>query len=281
MKKILVPTDFSEHANYAAKVAASIAKKSDARIYFLHVVDLPVYDTNTGIREHQDVVESLFIMKQVKAKFNQLFQEEYLEGVNAVEVLSFSGVHENIAMQVEKHQIDLIVMGSHGASGWKDIFLGSNTEKIVRLVNCPVITVKSDIPNFNPKKIVFSSSFDGDDDQAFTVIEKVTNLFDPEIQLLKVITPSTFEPTWQSQEKLNLFADRANLGHCRKIIYNAFNIEEGILSYCQANQIDLICTGTHGKSGLALLFGGSVATDLVNHSNLAVLTAKIPQIPEN
>ena len=66
MKKILVPTDFSEYAMHAAKLAADIARKYEARIYFLHVVDMPTYES--GIipgQSQQDVAEGLFNHREV------------------------------------------------------------------------------------------------------------------------------------------------------------------------------------------------------------------------
>ncbi len=275
MKKILVPTDFSDHGTYAAKVAAKIARITNARIYFLHVVDIPVYDTNMGIGEHAEIMEGLLIMKQVKQKFQHLFAEKFLEGINAVEVLTFSGVHENIAKQVEKYEIDLIVMGSHGAKGWTEFFVGSNTEKIVRLVNCPVITVKRDHDDFNPKTIVFSSAFDGDDNHVFENLVTLAKLFDSKIHLLKVNTPSTFEPSWQSLLKMKKFAERFHMPELPMHTYNAYNIEEGILAFSKEIQADLISMGTRGRSGLALFFTGSVASDLVNHARRPVFTMRI------
>jgi len=275
MKKILVPTDFSEHASFAAKVAAKIARLTNSRIYFLHVVDIPSYDSNSGIGEHADVMEGLMVLKQVKKKFTELFAQPFLDGINAVEVLTFSGVHENIAQQVEKYEIDLIVMGSHGAKGWTDFFVGSNTEKIVRLVNCPVITVKREHEDFNPKNILFTSSFDGDDNEVFENLISLGKFFNPTFQLLKVNTPSGFEPTWQSMEKMRKFAEKYQIPHNQLHIYNAYNIEEGILSFAKETDVDMIAMGTRGRGGLSLFFSGSVASDLVNHSRKPVFTLKI------
>ncbi len=275
MKKILVPTDFSEHATYAAKVAAKIARLTNSRIYFLHVIDIPVYDTNMGIGEHADVMEGLMILQQVKKKFKELFAQPYLQGINVGEVLTFSGVHENIAQQVEKYEIDLIVMGSHGARGWTEFFVGSNTEKIVRLAKCPVITVKRDPEDFEPKKILFASSFDGDDHQVFENLKDFASIFGSEIHLLKVNTPSGFEPSWQSQEKMKKFALKHGIAEDRLHIYNSYNIEEGIMAFSKDIHADMLAMGIHGRNGLSLFFTGSVASDLVNHTRRPVFTQKM------
>src|SRR5690554_6999154 len=134
MKKILVPTDFSEYALNAAKLAANLAKKFDARIYFLHVVSMPVYET--GIipgQSQQDIAEGLFILKKVKMDFQELLSQDFLEGVNVAKAIQYDGVYESIVKQAKENDIDLIVMGTHGSSGYvNDFFIGSNTDKIDR-----------------------------------------------------------------------------------------------------------------------------------------------------
>ena len=109
MKKILVPTDFSECAEHAVEVAASLAKKMDARLYIIHVMDIPVYDRNDSFQSYSDAAEGVFWMKLVKKRFAELFKKPFLDGVNAVQVLQFDGVYDTIAKQAEEHQIDLIV----------------------------------------------------------------------------------------------------------------------------------------------------------------------------
>src|SRR5690554_2475120 len=172
MKKILVPTDFSEYALNAAKLAANIAKKFDARIYFLHVVSMPVYET--GVlpgQSRQDIAEGLFILKKVKKDFNELLNSDFLKGVNVASAIQYDDVYESVVSQAEKHEIDLIVMGTHGTSGYiNDFFIGSNTDKIVRLSEIPVITTRDEVVNPKFDKIVFASNFGEGISQPFRVI---------------------------------------------------------------------------------------------------------------
>src|SRR5690625_2969640 len=140
MKKILVPTDFSEFALHASKLAAHLAKKFDARIYFLHAVTIPSYATGAGNQgTAQDIAEGLFILKNVKRQFEELLKQDFMQGVNAVTAIQYDNVYDNIVQQSKEHDIDLIVMGTHGTSGFvNDFFIGSNTDKIVRRSKIPV-----------------------------------------------------------------------------------------------------------------------------------------------
>ena len=79
MKKILVPTDFSECAEHAVEVAASLAKKMDARLYIIHVMDIPVYDRNDSFQSYSNAAEGIFWMKLVKKRFGELFKNHFLK----------------------------------------------------------------------------------------------------------------------------------------------------------------------------------------------------------
>jgi nucleotide-binding universal stress UspA family protein len=108
MKRILVPTDFSECANMATELAASIARKNDARLFLMHIIQIPSYESNTSIETYQDVAEGLFLMKIVKQKFKDLLDQPYLKDVNVVELIQFDSVYESVSKQAKEHEIDLI-----------------------------------------------------------------------------------------------------------------------------------------------------------------------------
>ena len=167
MKKILVPTDFSECAEHAAEVAANLAKRTGARLYMLHIMDIPVYDRNDSFQSFSDAAEGIFWMKLVKKRYKELFARPFMKGVNAVEVIQYDGVYSTIAKQAAEHDIDLIVMGSHGDSGAHELFIGSNTEKVVRIAECPVLTVKNRHQDFDLKNIIFASNFYGEAKENF------------------------------------------------------------------------------------------------------------------
>lgn len=280
MKKILVPTDFSECAEEAVKVAARIAKKTDARLYLLHVLDIPVYDRNDNFGTYTDTAEGIFWMKLVKKKFKELFAKPYLKGVNAVQVLQFHGVYATIADQAKEHDIDLIVMGSHGDSGVHEVFIGSNTEKVVRLAECPVLTVKPGMPDFEPKSIVFASNFLGEAADNFQALHEVMRIWDVKIHLVKVVTPDKFERTEKAMHLIESFAKEVGLKEYESHIVNEQSIEAGIIWISQKLDADVIAMETHGRTGLERFFRGSNAESVVNHAQRCVLTVKIKE-PES
>lgn len=277
MKKILVPTDFSECADNAAEVAASIARKTGARLYMLHILDIPVYDRNDSFQSYADAAEGIFWMKLVRKKFKELFDRPFMKGVNAVEVLQFDGVYDTIASQAKEHEIDLIVMGSHGDSGVHEVFIGSNTEKVVRLADCPVLTVKNRHENFSVKNAIFASNFYGEAKDNFERLFRFINLFDAHIHLVKVITPDQFETTTYTEKLIEDFAHEWKLKNYTAHIFNERSIDAGIQAAAQRLNADLIAMETHGRTGLARFFAGSQTETVVNHASIPVLSVRIQE----
>ena len=158
MKKILVPTDFSDHAEYALKVAAKIAKEHDGEIFLLHLLELPGQE-NDAIVAGAEVPEIAFFLKKAHERFDDVKSADYLDGLNVTDSILFSDAFEGIIKTAKKQDIDLIVMGSHGASGFKEMFIGSNTEKVVRTSSIPVLVIKKEEADFSPSTFVFASNF--------------------------------------------------------------------------------------------------------------------------
>lgn len=275
MNRILVPTDFSECAGWATEVAAGIAKKTNARLYIMHIVQIPSYESNTSLDSYSDIAESLFVMKLVKKKFAELLEQPYLEGVNVIELIQFDSVYESISKQAKEQEIDLIVMGSHGSSGAKELLIGSNTEKIIRTSEIPVLSIKSRMPDFRPGNIVFASNFYGESLRNFERIRDIAQLFNATIHLLKVNTPNNFETTAYSEKLMNSFVEKAGLVSYTSNIYNDEKVEDGIHHFAERAGADLIAMETHGRTGIAHLLTGSITEGVANHSRLPVLSVKM------
>ena len=276
MNKILVPTDFSPFALNACKLAADIARKTNAEVYFLHVVNIPTYESGIlPFQNQQDMAEGLFILKKVKEHFQNLFKQDFLKGVKCVEAVSFEGVYESITEQAKKNKIDLIVMGTHGTSGFvSDYFIGSNTDKVVRLSEVPVIAIKEELKNPSFDHILFAGDFSEKIEKSFAHIKKFADIFNSKLELLHVVTKGEFFYTGPLTKRMNEFAEKQGLKNFSCHVFNAESVQTGINEFASMYDVNLICTVTSGRRGLALLFNGSVTTDIVNKVNRPVMTVK-------
>lgn len=274
MKKILIPTDFSDNAEFALKVAAQIARKNDAEIILLHMLELP-HQAGDAIGTGHNIPELMFFKNAAIKKLEDLMDEDYLDGINVSEIIQFEMAFDGIMKISEKNNVDLIVMGSHGASGFKEMFIGSNAEKVVRNSDVPVLIIKKEQPDFKVADFVFASDFSDEIKKPFEKVVEFANRFDSTLHLVMITTPNNFKSTPISEEIMRNFAANFNINKFETHIYNETNVEKGILNFAHSIKADLIGMSTHGRKGLSHFFNGSISEDLVNHSSLPVITFKI------
>ncbi|WP_340075254.1 universal stress protein [Leptobacterium sp. I13] len=272
MKKILVPTDFSTPAAHALKVAAQLAKKHHAEIYLFHALELPVHlaTTNTG-----KIPEAVFYMKLAHQKFEGLKKEPFLKDITIHETIDSGTAHSGITETIKKNAIDIVVMGSTGASGLKEMFVGSNAEKIIRTCEVPVLIIKKEHENFNINNIVIASDFSSTSQKNLNKGVALMTGFEGTVHFLYVNTPHLFLTTLEAEHQMKAVIDKTGMTNYTSNIFNDVSVERGILNFSQKINADLICLGTHGRKGLAHFFNGSIGEDLANHAMRPVMTYRI------
>jgi nucleotide-binding universal stress UspA family protein len=277
MKRILVPTDFSECAYEATKVAAEIASQTEATLYLLHIIDIPLSETNSNIgMVNTDIPEAIFLMKHTKQQFETLLKDKIFEKVTRViESVDFSGTYDKVIEKANELEIDLIVMGSHGSKGVKEFLIGSNTERVINLASCPVLAVKKYQPINSISNIVFASDFSNEAINTYNDLMPVFKIFNSKLHLLKITTPLNFEPSYKSMAAIKSFVEKLNMKDVIMSTYADYSEEEGIQHYADEVNAGVIAIGTHARSGLGQFFRGNLAARLVNHSDKIILSKKI------
>ncbi len=274
MKKLLVPTDFSNEAENAIKVAAQLAKKHNCELILLHMLDLPLSQLNDG-GTPTDLPEAVYFMKLAHKQFETVMDKSYLEGITVHEMVDFHDISRGILDTCKTHDVDLIVMGSHGASGLKEMFIGSNAEKIVRTSETPVLVIKNEHTDFNIREFVFASDFKNDNKETYKQAIKLAEAFNAKIHLLMVNTVANFTTTADAKVRISEFIQDTTFKNYTINIYNDETAEKGILNFSHIINADLIGISTHGRQGIAHFFNGSLSEDIVNHAKRPVITFKI------
>jgi len=204
MKRILIPTDFSEHSIYALKVAATIARKTESEIYLLHLLDIPG-QYGDAIKQDAEIPEIMFFIKKVQERFDEMQKADYLKDISVTVAIHFQKAYEGISQFCKKEDIDLIVMGSHGTNGFREAYVGSNTEKVVRLSEIPVLVIKKDYDVFDIKNIVFASDFSKEALNSLKRIKSFADIFDAHLHLLMINTPGNFKTTIEIDNSMTNF----------------------------------------------------------------------------
>lgn len=274
MKKILVPTDFSKEAENALKVAAQLAKRHDCEIYLLHLLEIPFQEVD-ALSTHSPLPEAMFFMKMAHKRFEEVLERDYLKGLIVHETVKAESNFSGVIASCHEHNVDIIVMGSHGASGLKEMFIGSNAEKVVRTSDIPVLVIKNEHANFTVDNFVFASDFKNDNKETYKQAIDFANTFDAKIHLLMVNTPNNFSNTADSKKRIHDFIKNYPFANYSMNIYNDESVEKGILNFSREIDADLIGISTHGRQGISHFFNGSISEDLVNHAKRPVITFKI------
>lgn len=276
MKKIIVPVDFSDHSEYALKVAANIAKKNKAELFLLHMLDIS--DQMISITEATKRRELLFFMQLANKQFEKFIDKDYMKGIKATAVIKHYKVFEEVDNTAKEIDADFIVMGSRGSSGVKGYFVGSNTEKVVRTSEIPVLVVKSETPAFNPKTILFASDFNNENFNAYKTIKQFADSYNATLKLVYVNTPNAnFKNTLEIREQMRTFLNKNAISNHSEdiVIFNDYSVPDGIQNAAVMTQADLIAIPTHGRKGINKLLAGSIGEEIANKSEIPVLTVKI------
>ncbi|WP_413997310.1 universal stress protein [Maribacter sp. 2307ULW6-5] len=278
MNRILVPVDFSEHSANALEVAAQLAKKTNAEIMVVHM--LGISDAVLTKDESQSFMEAKFYMKLAKKRFAEFLDKPYLKDLKITETVQNYTVFTEIGQIAKENGAELIVMGSHGTSGLSEIFVGSNTEKVVRSAEVPVLVIKKQRSDFKMEKVVFAFDFRVESTEAYHRAVNFFSQMKAQLHLVHVNLPGVqFMNTTEIQKDIDGFIRVAHHGelpaHIHVAMVSDYSVEDGVYNYAKKVDADAITITTHGRSGLAHFFKGSIGEDIANHVDLPVMTFKI------
>ncbi len=277
MKKIIVPVDFSEHSEYALKTAAKLAKKNNAEILALHMLEMS--DIMLTASDGLQYEKAVYFYKLSEQKFEKFIKKDYLKDVKVTPIIKHFKVFGEVNDVAHKHDADLIVMGSHGSSGVKEFFIGSNTERVVRNSDVPVLVVKSSGIDVNFEKVVFACDFAEESIKPYINAVKLFDKIGAKFCMVNVNLPNErFKSSSELEKSVVNFFTKAdgNLDRMKDVHYvSDYTAEDGIIYLANKIGADIIAVPTRGKKGLAHFFEGSIGEDVANHATLPVITFKI------
>ncbi|MFZ1809448.1 MAG: universal stress protein [Cyclobacteriaceae bacterium] len=275
MKKILVPCDFSDSAVQAFKFAVEVANQSKGEVLLLNVVELPVIHENVMMPTFSFEDTFLKEMKQRAEKdFTKMKAKWASEGPKVSTFMEYGSPTPIISEFAKKKKVDLIVMGTKGASGLKEFFVGSNTEKIVRWSPVPVIAIKKSVKASSIKNIVFPSTLHDDEEELTMRVKALQAFFKAKLHVVNINTPANFRTDVETRQKMKDFAKRFMLKDFTLSVYNDLNEELGVANFIKEVKGDMVAMSTHGRKGLNHLMSGSIAEDVVNHIECPIWTWK-------
>ena len=222
--------------------------------------------------------ETAFMLMVANKEFETFLNKPYLEGITVTPIIKHHKVLKEVAEVASDINADLVVIGSRGHSQHDGIFTGSNTEKVVRYSNTPVLVVKAKPISVNFSNIVLATDFF---EESIPAVKKALGLLNElgnKVTLLHINLPNlSFLSTDEIDNTVSEFLKLAKLeNESYTIDYAAdHTVEDGVINYANRVNAEAVAMITHGRTGLSNFFGGSISEDLVNHTKLPVVTFKL------
>lgn len=276
MKNILVPVDFSEYATHALYMAASIAKLQNAEIHLVHTLGLgDAVLPEDGIA----TIDAAPFVLLTENKFKNFIDKPYLKGLKVSYSVRKQSVYKETAAVIEEVNADLIVMGTKGSSGLEEFFIGSNTQRVVRYSNVPVMVIKEKMEGFRIENAVFACDFDKENIKSYKAAFDFFKLLNVKMNLVYINTPDNFESSPIIYKRIEAFFEDMDYAYKKEAkevnVFSDYTVEQGIKDFCETIGANFVGIPTHGRKGLSHFFSGSIGEGIVNHLKMPVVTFKI------
>lgn len=282
MQQVLVATDRSAMAKEALKRAISVAKKKNAQLFIIHVIEPPFVES-----PYLKLVDQSEIKKEITDEIDQLNSESQVEYNLFIE---HGNVADMIIHKAKQLEADLIVVGCHGKADIESNYFGTTTLKLIQRTHLPVLVVKNEVKSIYQKMIAPTNMSDSSKESilfANTLFTKPTRKYLHAHESFTEIQSLTYhiseeqrksiqiEMELNARNKLEAFAKEVGGGDIALIHFQA-SVNEDLLDYIIKDQADLLVLGSTGVDNLNSFVFGSTASFLLHMSPTDVLVY-VPQ----
>jgi nucleotide-binding universal stress UspA family protein len=273
MKQILFPTDFSEAADTAFVYALQFADSYNAEIVILHVYDLPIVETPPlpeSTKEIFDIVE----MNQFESfrdqlpELHKIAERRGLGHVKMRNMLLYGDLIYNINKVCKDEEIDLIVMGTKGATGLKETFLGSSTASVMANTIVPVLGIPSEAEYHPIKNIAFSTQYKDKDSHSLRQTLELARKFGAYTHCLYIKGAEDPEDIEDRVNEWKIFYRDEKIDFLN---IDGGDIEHAMLDFTESQKVDLLVMRTHKRSFFESLFHKSLTKKMAYHSKVPLL----------
>lgn len=287
--KILVPTDFSDLSMIAIDSAISYATVFGGQISLFHShipiteLDEP-YALGMSNQVYQDYET---IEASIRERLETIANEKIDTNMQSELIVHIGNPAQSIVEESERH--DLIIMSTHGRTGFSRFLLGSVSEKVLRLSKVPVMVVEdqSDVDAF--KNILVTTDFSGNAEAAYPHALKIAQKTGGTIDILHILSLDQFEEKETDRSIKKIRQQRLSLiekEHFHELgdrvksytIISEDSPHEAIIKFVKGSTYNLIVMATLGKTGIKYMMLGSTTANVVRHVKTAVLSVKPPAV---
>ncbi|CAZ97621.1 universal stress protein [Zobellia galactanivorans] len=277
-KRILVPTDFSKNALNAVRYALDLYAKLNCEFYFLNVFKLENYTTDSLIMPEPGSAEYEAAKAKSEENFVRLLDMLALHHDNPKHIYhttsTFNFLTEALKQMISEKDIDLVVMGTKGASLTKGVIFGSNTVNTMeKITECPVLAIPQDTHFSTPKEIVFSTDYKSDfKRKELSYLIEIAKMHGAAVRVLHV---SKKQILTAEQEK-----NKVLLSHIFEQIDHSFHtlsekkVANGITAFVESRESDMIAFINHKHFFFASIFSRPLVKEIGYDATVPILALR-------
>ncbi|MBT8294935.1 MAG: universal stress protein [Gramella sp.] len=277
MKNILLPTDFSDNALNAIKYALQLFSDIDCTFYILHTFTPTAYHSGKAFKNFTSVELVRANRKAASERTREIvdaLKNEFKNSRHTIEwMVDFNLLISKVKSVVKEKQIDFILMGTQGATGAREIFLGTQTMYTIKNVNRPVLAVPSGYKFKKPLKILFATDYKVVREKDLKLIKFFTDLNSARLHIMNVNNSASLEPEQkEKQESISkFFSDQQPVFH----ITEGDDVPEAVKTFQKENHIDLIFMVHKKHSFFENILFKPVINELVYHTNIPFMVMPV------
>lgn len=271
MKNILLPTDFSENAYNAIKYAVQLYEKEDCKFYLLNTYTPVLYDneyliysasqpTLTEIYSNKSMEGLERVLRRVKRNFKN--EKHSFEKISSFNLLS-----DEIKEIVAEKEIDLVVMGTKGATGAQEILFGTHTVHAIKKTRCPLLAIPAHYDYKAPKQILFPTDYEAEIPKVLKILREIADHHSSTLHILHVYFGIDLSTEQTNRKKALGRAFKDNGHHFYSVTEKS--VTKAIYDFQEENEVDLLAMVNNKRS----FFENLLFTPVVNEIGFNV---KVP-----
>ncbi|QMU29673.1 universal stress protein [Adhaeribacter radiodurans] len=269
MKTFLVPTDFSKNAQNALHYAASLASQMNSKLIIVHVVNIIIIPARSGklvsLTEKTDIPYYLKLNKiadKLRSKKNIDCE------VAVIDQYKHGSFQVGLNQFILSNNVDLVIMGTKGATNFLDKMIGTNTFEFIKVTVCPVLVIPSTTHYSNINHIAYVSDFETDETIFLQQLFRFTDSISAQVSILNINNSSHQNGEANEQTLQNLTKELLNVN---LIQVNEADTVTSIHKLVQDNQVNVLAVPIHKKDFFEVFFQSSISKELVYNSTLPLL----------
>lgn len=276
MKRILFPTDFSEAAANAFLYVLNYAHAFNAEVVVLHVYDLPVVDMPPLPETSQEIFEAVEFNSFEKFKteleeLHKIANENNLGHISIKNVLNYGDLVYNINQLCREESIDVVMMGTKGATGLKEVFLGSKASGVMQNADVPVIAIPA-AAKFSPvKSMLFTTQYHDKDNDALLKTIEISKRLNARVYCVYITNADDPDDIEERIEEWKIYYRDENISFFK---IPGADVEQSLLDFSENQNIGLIVMRSHKRGFFESLFHTSLTKKMMYHSTIPLLVYK-------